>query len=132
MPRRILVVDDAPPVRLLLKTYLQKLGVRDSDILVAEDGEQGVAVFREGAPDVVFVDIEMPKKGGEETATEMLGERPDLKVVVMTAVEPTDARVKQLRSFGAFAVLTKPVRMDKVKEVLDRVDEEQSNLQRIR
>lgn len=131
-PSKVLIVDDAPPVRMLLRSYLGKLGIRDDAITLAQDGEEGIAAFDAGSPDLVFVDIEMPKKGGEETATYMLGKRPDLRVIVMTAVEESDARVKQLRSWGVFAVLPKPVRLERVRELLDLIEEEQRNVQRIR
>lgn len=131
-PTKVLVVDDAPPVRMLLRSYLGKLGVREETITLAQDGEEGIAAFDAVSPDLVFVDIEMPKKNGEETATYMLGKRPDLRVIVMTAVEESDVRVKQLRSWGVFAVLAKPVRLERVREVMDLIAEEHQNVQRIR
>lgn len=129
---RVLIVDDAPPVRALVRGFLMKLGYREADIRVACDGEEGLVVFRTHAPDIAFVDIEMPKMGGEDTAIRMLTERPDLKVVVMSAMDATDDRVKALRSFGACAVLAKPVRMDKLKEILDLLREEDNAFTRIR
>lgn len=131
-PTNVLIVDDAPPVRMLLRSFLGKLGFRDEAITIACDGVEGIAAFDASTPDLVFVDIEMPRKGGEETATYMLEKRPDLKVIVMTAVEETDARVKQLRSWGAFAVLSKPVRLERVKDILALIEEEHRNVQRIR
>jgi len=130
--KRILIVDDAPPVRLMLQAFLGKLGVRPEDVSMAEDGELGVAAFREKDPELVFVDIEMPKMGGEASATLMLTDRPDLKVVVMTGLEETDARVRQMRSWGAFAILPKPLRLEKVKAIMDLIEDEQNTVGRIR
>lgn len=130
--KNILVVDDAPPVRMMLQGYLAKLGIRPEDIRVAEDGVAGLDAFHAKTPDLVFVDIEMPRMGGEETATAMLTEKPDLKVVVMTGVEETDARVKQLRSWGAFAILPKPIRFERIKEVLELIAEDENQFDRIR
>ena len=129
---RVLIVDDAPPVRLLLRSYLVKLGFRESEISVAENGAAGLEAFGQRTPDLVFMDVEMPVMGGEETATRMLAERPEMKIVVMTAVDETDARVKHLRSWGAFAVLPKPVRLDKLRSIVDLIEAEHSMIERIR
>lgn len=130
--RKILIVDDAPPVRMMLKTFLGKIGLREELIDSAEDGEKGLESFERTPPDLVFMDIEMPRMGGEETATQMLAKRPDLKVVVMTGVDESDSRVKQLRSWGAFAVLSKPLRLEKVRALMELIDEEETDRIRIR
>lgn len=130
--RSVLIVDDAPPVRLLLRTFLGKLGFEESQVALAENGEEGLAAFEAKVPDLVFMDIEMPRMGGEETATQMLTRKPELKVIIMTGVEEGDARVRQMRSWGAFAVLPKPLRLEKIKALIDLIEDEQSSVERIR
>jgi CheY-like chemotaxis protein len=127
--RNALVVDDAPPVRMLLQTFLGKIGY---EVRTATDGDEAIVAFRERRPTIVFMDMEMPRVPGEQAARAMLDEQPDLKVVLMTALDGADERIRALRSYGVHAVLHKPVRLEQVRNILDVIDDEQSNVTRIR
>jgi len=61
MSATILVVDDELDIRTYLRTLLTKQGY---DVVMAADGEEGLTVAREHHPDLVFLDIMMPKKTG--------------------------------------------------------------------
>lgn len=115
-----------------MEKLLIKEGIPAEEIHAAGDGARAVETFREVDPDVVFMDIDMPGMDGEEAAGLMLMEDPDLKVIVVSALERDDDRVRGLLSFGAFEVLQKPVRSEDVGRVLNLIDEEASGRDRIK
>jgi len=78
---KILVVDDEPLVRRSLTRALKSRG---HDILEAEDGVQGLALWREQNPDVVFLDVLMPKMTGPQVLAE-IGRQHSGKVILMSA-----------------------------------------------
>ncbi len=119
-----LIVDDSPVIRKLMEKLLIKEGIPDEDIHTVDEGAKAVEVFREVEPGVVFMDIDMPGMDGEEAAGLMLMENPDLNVVIVSALERDDDRVRGLLSFGAFEILRKPVRSEDVSRVLNLIAEE--------
>ena len=62
--RRLLVVDDAFDVPLLLRALLRRLGRTDVDCVVAEDGAQGLAEAQAAPPDLILCDVHMPRMDG--------------------------------------------------------------------
>ncbi len=61
MPKTILVVDDKANIRTLVRDYLNEENFR---VVTAEDGQQALFVARREKPDLVLLDIMMPKMGG--------------------------------------------------------------------
>lgn len=60
---RVLVVDDEPSVRDVLSRFLAERGYL---VDVAEDGQEALAIIRTDAPDIVLLDLKMPRLGGIE------------------------------------------------------------------
>ena len=106
-PKRVLVVDDSPIVRKLVK---QILAVDDDFTVVGEaaDGYQGIMNAMRLKPDIIVLDLEMPKMDGFEMLAR-LKSFGQAKVIVLSAVEDvgTDA-AKTARRLGAFEVIPKP------------------------
>ena len=103
---QVLVIDDEPAVRLLLQKNLEFAGF---DVATAEDGATGLASVREGRPDVVVLDLMMPRLDGFEVLRQLSvdGESTVPPVVVLTAL--SDAAVKErCYGLGAASVMTKP------------------------
>ncbi|MEE2787426.1 MAG: response regulator [Myxococcota bacterium] len=73
MPKRILIVDDENYIRLLLKRTLEDFEFEGVEILLAEDGERGVELARKHHPDLIFLDLMMPKLDGVETCVAVRG-----------------------------------------------------------
>lgn len=121
----VLIVDDSPVIRLTLKRYLQQHGFPERDIHVAESGEDAMGMFEDVDPRIVFMDMMMPDMDGEQAASLMLREDPLLKVVVVTGLDPSHEKVRNLVSLGAFSVLDKPIRSKDVASVLDEIDAEE-------
>ena len=101
---RVLVVEDEALIRLDLTEMLREEGY----VVAGEagDGEQAVKLARELTPDVVIMDVKMPKVDGIAAAGEIVGERI-APVVMLTAFSQRDLIV-QARDAGAMAYLVKP------------------------
>jgi two-component system LytT family response regulator len=113
---KVIIVDDEEPARALLREYLGKSpGV--SVVAECGNGFEAVKAVSEHGPDLVLLDIQMPKLDGFEVA-ELLD--PDLAIVFVTAHDE-----HALRAFEVHAVdyLLKPVRADRLAEALARVRE---------
>jgi signal transduction histidine kinase/ActR/RegA family two-component response regulator len=116
----VLYVEDNPSnVRLMQVVLSKRPGIT---MLHAPDGETGLAMLRERRPDLVFLDLHLPKIGGEEVLRRVWDD-PVLRripVVVLTA-DATPAQMRRLLASGATAYLTKPVDVRDVFAILDLV-----------
>ncbi len=110
---RILVADDERNIRLVLRKFLQSQG---HEVVEAEDGLGALKVLREGAVDVAFVDIKMPKKGGLEILDEVEG----VPIVILTAFGTMDFTVAAMEK-GAVDYITKPFSFEEITAVIERV-----------
>jgi two-component system, NtrC family, response regulator AtoC len=112
--KQVLIVDDEPNLRKILAAQLSRDGY---DVLLAEDGEQGLSVLREHHIDLVVTDLKMPKMDGMSLLREAVKEQPNLPVVMITAHGTVDTAVEALK-LGAFDYLTKPFDKDEVRQVV--------------
>lgn len=102
--KTILVVDDEKNMRWALKSALKK---DDFTVLEAADGEEGLTVFLEAYPDLVLLDLKMPKMNGMEVMERMLERRPEVPIIMMTAHGSLETAVEAMR-LGALDYITKP------------------------
>jgi len=106
---RILVVDDEPAVRKVMKLILEKAGY---DVIDAEDGEQAVKVVKSGENplmlDVILTDIRMPKMNGLEAIQYFQQEFPHVSLIVQTGF-PNIEMATSLMQQGVITYLVKPV-----------------------
>jgi len=95
---RVLIADDEPHIRGVIVGIVASLGAE----VVAEagDGEQAVALFAQTRPDMVILDINMPKLTGNQALARMLAINPDTLAVMMTAQDSIDA-VQECLELGA-------------------------------
>lgn len=103
---RVLIVDDSPVLRQLLRAVMESDGC---EVVEAEDGAAALRVLATWQPDVVSMDVHMPGMNGYETTTRIL-ERYPIPVVVVTASADVHASETAIRalSAGALAVVEKP------------------------
>ncbi len=120
MPKTILVADDEPYVLRSLEFILKKEGYR---VLTATDGQEALEKIREERPDLVLLDIQMPRMDGN-TVCQTLREAPatrDLHIIMITAKGQEVDRLQALES-GADEFITKPYSprklVDRVREIL--------------
>jgi DNA-binding response OmpR family regulator len=100
---KILIVDDEPNILLSLEFLFKKEGYQ---VLIARDGEEALALL-ENSPDVVILDVMMPKVDGYEVCRHIKNIKPEVKVVFLTAKGKQQDREKGL-NLGADLYLTKP------------------------
>lgn len=102
--QRVLVVDDDKAVRESLRRSLEYNGY---DVVLASDGAEALASIGTARPDVVVMDVMMPRLGGLETTRALRAAGHDLPVLVLTARDAVGDRVEGLDA-GADDYLTKP------------------------
>jgi DNA-binding response OmpR family regulator len=100
----VLVVDDDPIVREVLSSYLLRAGL---EVAEAGDGEAALRAFEAGHPDLVVLDLTLPRIDGLEVFRRMRAVRGDLPVVMLTARGEESDRVLGLE-VGADDYITKP------------------------
>lgn len=131
MGRKYLVVDDSLTIRLVVQQILSRLGAMPDDVALAEDGVQAVEMFKKTDPDVVFMDIEMPRMTGNEASAEILKVKPTARIVIMTGVDSKDLRVRTLLAAGAYDLIEKPIRFDRIQQLIHLMDVEDGRMKRI-
>ena len=114
--KQVLIVDDEPNLRKILAAQLSRDGY---DVLLAEDGEQGLSLLREHHIDLVVTDLKMPKVDGMTLLRQALAEQPELPIVMITAHGTVDTAVEALK-LGAFDYLTKPFDKDEVRAIVGK------------
>ncbi len=115
MAERILVIEDDPSI---LRGLQLNLGMEGYLVRSAMDGETGLALARTEKPDLVVVDVMLPRLGGLDVVREIRAEDPDLPVLILSAKGQESDKVKGLQ-FGADDYMVKPFGL---KELLARID----------
>lgn len=128
---RILVVDDEPQIRRIMRTALTSAGYEVDD---AKTGEEALHKIREYRPDLVLLDINMPGMGGLAACRAMRAD-PNVAIVMLT-VHNTEAAKVQALDAGADDFVTKPFStpelLARIRAVLRRAPVTQSSLSRLR
>jgi DNA-binding response OmpR family regulator len=106
MSKRVLVVDDEPNIVISLEFLLKRAGL---EVLTARDGEDGLAQIRAQHPDLVILDVMMPKLDGFAVLDAVRAD-PDVQStpVLMLTARGRDADQKKGLEKGANAYLAKP------------------------
>ena len=123
MPTRILIVDDEPPIVNMLAYNLKRANY---EVLIARDGEEALRQARQGQPDLIILDLMLPKLDGLEVCRTLRRER-DVPIIMLTARREEIDRIAGLE-MGADDYVVKPfsVRelMARVKNVLRRTNQQ--------
>jgi len=101
---RLLIVEDDRALGTFLSRGLEAVGYR---VRVVTDGGSAVLAFREDLPDLTILDLNLPVKDGEQVLEEIRRVDPELPVLVLTARQEVDTRVRCL-DHGADDLMTKP------------------------
>ena len=123
----VLIADDHPVVRLGLGAILNSQN--DMEIVAeAADGEEACQLYDQHSPDVLMLDLRMPKKDGLQTVTELMSRRVSKpRIVVMTSFD-SEQNIRQTLSAGAKAFLLKRSDPQQIREAVRRVAQGESFL----
>ena len=126
MTARVLLVDDQRIVREGLSLLLGLLP--DVELLgAAEDGEQALALVEAHRPDVVLMDLRMPRMDGVDATRRIRTEHPDVQVIVLTTYSDDESVFAALRA-GARGYLTKDAGAEEIARAIARVHAGQAML----
>jgi DNA-binding response OmpR family regulator len=116
--KRILLVDDDQEIIESMKTVLESRGY---DIMVARDGNQGLAMAESEEPDLVVLDMMMPKRSGFLVLEKLRRSRPDpMRVIMITANEGSRHKA-YAEMLGVDDYIRKPFAMDRLLDSVDRL-----------
>ena len=109
MGKVILIVDDSPIIRSIIKKTLHLADIDISHVHESSQGENALEILEENAVDLMFVDINMPVMNGEELieSVKRRGLLEDMSVIVVST-EGSKPRVDKLKSKGVNAYVRKP------------------------
>jgi len=120
---RILIVDDASFMRNVLKDIIKSNGLA-SEIFEAADGIEGVKAFQKIKPDLVTMDVNMPRADGIQALRAILKIDPLAKVIMITSVEEKHI-VQDAIKLGARDYVVKPFDRSNVPLVINKVIRQQ-------
>lgn len=118
MPQSVLIVDDEPNIVMSLEFLLKKQGY---DVRVASDGDKAISAIEENVPDLVLLDLMMPKRDGFDVCQKIRSnpEWNSVRIVMLTA-KGRDVEKEKGLALGADDYITKPF---STREVISRVAE---------
>ena len=117
MGKKILIVDDEPHIRALLEQTLEDFEDNDVEIFTAKDGQEGLEIIKDEHPNLVFLDVMMPKMNGFDVCQAVKHELnlQDVYIIMLTAKGQEFDKKKGLES-GADTYMTKPFDPDEIIE----------------
>jgi two-component system, OmpR family, alkaline phosphatase synthesis response regulator PhoP len=126
MQRKILIADDEPFLRTLMQQALEDLEDEGVELLIASNGEEALKTIQSEKPDLVFLDVMMPRKSGFDVC-QAVRNSPDTRstyIVLLTAKGQEVDRHRGLE-LGADLYMTKPfdpdVLIEKARQVLSNL-----------
>ncbi|ANE53208.1 response regulator transcription factor [Flavisolibacter tropicus] len=123
MEQKILIVDDEAHIRMLIEQTLEELEDEGVDFFTAENGEQALQIIQEEEPQLVFLDVMMPKMNGMEVCSRVKKELGLEKVfIILLTAKGQELDKQKGQEVGADLYMTKPfdpeIVLNKAKEVL--------------
>ncbi|MBW2338189.1 MAG: response regulator [Deltaproteobacteria bacterium] len=114
---RILIIDDEPQIRSMLKLMLERDGY---EVVEASDGVEGISVYRQNPADLIITDLIMPNKDGIGMIIDLKKEFPEVKIIAMSGggLNKPDGYLKGAKKLGASCTLTKPIDREEILRVV--------------
>lgn len=115
---RVMIADDSDAIRFMLNDILT-IGNHE---IVAEaiNGSEAVEKFSQTNPDVMLLDLAMPKKDGLTVVKEVMAKHPSAKIILITASDNQNIINDCLRA-GAYAFISKPFDFDHVLKIIEEI-----------
>jgi DNA-binding response OmpR family regulator len=122
MSKKLLIVDDEPHIRMLIEQTLEDLEDEGVELLFAENGEQALSIITAERPNLVFLDVMMPKMNGMEVCQKVKKELnlTEVYIILLTAKGQEVDRQKGL-DMGADRYMTKPFDPDEMLSVAEEI-----------
>jgi len=122
MGQKLLIVDDESHIRMLIEQTLEDLEDEGVELLFAENGAQALEIIQQEEPNLVFLDVMMPKMNGMEVCQKVKKELnlSHVYIILLTAKGQEVDRQKGLE-MGADRYMTKPFDPDEMLSVAEEV-----------
>ncbi|MCX7832181.1 MAG: response regulator [Actinobacteria bacterium] len=118
MSKKILVVDDSPTIREMIKGLLEKIGY---EIEMASDGFEALEVVKKVLPDLIILDVNMPKMDGFRVCRLLKFDRNFRNIpIIMLTARDEEENIKIGIKTGADLYLTKPIEPEKLIEAVNK------------
>lgn len=111
----VIIVDDDEPTQQVLKDLLEYIGL--NVLATAFNGKDATELFFKLRPDVMFLDIEMPKYDGIYALEKIKKIYPNANVIIVTADHTSEIQEKVLK-LGAIEIISKPFSIDDIKNII--------------
>jgi two-component system nitrogen regulation response regulator NtrX len=109
---KVLIIDDEANIR---KTLSEIMEDEKHEVAVAEDGQEGMRKFAEENPDIVLLDVQLPKKDGLAVLEEIKASQPGCEVIMISGHGTIESAVKAIKQ-GAYHFLQKPLSLIEVRQ----------------
>lgn len=122
MDKKLLIVDDESHIRMLIEQTLEDLEDEGVELLFAENGEEALNIIKKEQPNLVFLDVMMPKMNGMQVCQKVKKELnlSDVYIILLTAKGQEVDRQKGLE-MGADKYMTKPFDPDEMLAVAEEI-----------
>lgn len=122
MSKKLLIVDDEAHIRMLLEQTLEDLEDEGVEILLAENGAQAFETIIAEKPDLVFLDVMMPKMNGMEVCQKVKSETnlKDVYIILLTA-KGQELDKQRGMDLGANRYMTKPFDPDEILDIAKQI-----------
>lgn len=118
MTKRVLIVDDAVVMRMMIRGILSKNGFEV--VGEAQNGIEAVDKYKSLNPDLVTMDMVMPEMDGIAAVRHIIGLDPDAKIIMCTSMGQQALIVEAIQA-GAKSFITKPFQPPKILETIEKV-----------
>jgi len=124
----VLIVDDERTLARSIKLFLEEQGYEAE---VASDGDSAIELLEKMRPDLVFLDLRLPKVSGLDLLKRVRAYDPSVAAVMMTA-HGTIASAVEAMKLGAFDYITKPIDLEELRIVIERARDDRRLRQEVR
>ena len=111
---KVLIVDDQAGVRFLLDVVVKESGHKS---YMAQNGLEAIELARSVQPNLIFMDVRMPRIGGLEALRKIKETNPEIQVIIMTAYG-SEQTVSDALKYGAWCYIAKPFDVNEIKKLL--------------
>jgi two-component system, OmpR family, alkaline phosphatase synthesis response regulator PhoP len=119
--KKVLIVDDEAMIRLLLKQVLDRLDRKNLSVLVAEDGEEALKIIGDERPDLILLDVLLPKMNGYDVCQQVRAiENYNPHIIILTARGNSNDR-QRAETIGANGFMTKPFNPSRLMAQLNEI-----------